>query len=533
MRALKIFFILFILATTQIFVSCTEDWLNEEHETRLTVDAIYNTPEGISNAAVGLYYLNRQLLRMGSNNWSQMYAGLIRGTDIEVSREGPLGSAAYAYYRPQEINTYRYHQTFWDMYYGIIGKANEIIYHGVNMESADERVVRAIAEARYFRAYSYLFLYERFENIYLNTEPVTPDNIDDERIYLPSAKQEVFEVINTDLDLAIEALDITDLGEPGRITKGAARHVRMITAMWQEDWDEAIFQGEAMEESGMYELMPLDQLFGQADYSSDHTEAITTWQYFEGLGGADYAGQWGYSGHRLKALFLPEYERRNAGEYTEVNGGFGLAWLFPNEYLLSLYDQETDNRYNTFYRHEYYFTNAEAAAEAGLEVGDVIPKVGAVEDDFRFLHTGLRKYEDITTYPITDSKGFSDVMQYRYAQTCIHMAEAYLKDGNMAKALEWYNKTWTRAGNPKREQPLTMDDIRDEHARELGLEGHRWTYLKRIGDSQSQITQFAGEEPYNIEARTNWQPHHVRWPIPQEQLQVFGEGFPQNEGYPR
>ncbi len=532
MKALKILFILILISVSHLFVSCSEDWLMEEHETRLTVDAIYNTPEGLSNASTGLYYLNRQLLRGGENNWSEMFAGLVRGTDIEVSREGPLGSAAYAYYRPQEINTYRYHQRFWDLYYGIIGKANEIIYYGEQLNSENELAVRAIAEAKYFRAFSYLFLFERFENIYLSTMPVTPDNISDDRNYSPASKEEIFAVILSDLDDAILDLDITDLGEPGRITKGAARHVRLLAALWLEDWDKAIEQGEAMHESGMYQLMPLNQLFGQDDYTN-HTEVITSWQYFEGLGGADYAGQWGYSGHRLKALFLPEYHRRNGGEYTEVNGGFGLAWLYPNNYLLSLYDQQTDNRYNVFYRHEYYYTNAEVAAENGLEVGDVIPLRGEVEDDFRFLHTGLRKFEDVTTYPVTDSKGFSDVMQFRYAQTCILMAEAYLRKGNMEKALEWYNKTWMRAGNPQRTTNITMDDIRDEHARELGMEGHRWTFLKRIGQSQSQITQYAGEEPYNVEARSNWQPHHVRWPIPQGQLLIFGDSYPQNEGYPR
>lgn len=532
MKTIKLFLLLFLFAGSLVLNSCTEEWLQEEHETRLTVDAIYNTPEGLSNAAVGLYYLNRQLLRTDGNNWSEMFAGLVRGTDLEVSREGPLGSAAYAYYRPQEINTYRYHQRFWDLYYSIIGKANEIIYHGEKLGSDDEVAVRAIAEARYFRAFSYLFLYERFENIYLSTTPVTPDNIDVTRDYAPAPKKDLFSLINSDLDVAIRDLDNTDMGEPGRITKGAARHVRMIAAMWQEDWKEAISQGEALETSDMYDLMPLAELFGQVNYI-DHTEAITTWQYYEGLGGADYAGEWGYSGHRLKALFLPEYHRRNGGEYTAMNGGFGLAWLYPNDYLLSLYDQENDDRYEVFYRHAYFFTDETAASDEGLQVGDLIPLKGAVEDDFRFLHTGLRKYEDVTTYPVTDSKGFSDVMQFRYAQTCIHMAEAYLKNGNMDKALEWYNKTWMRAGNPERVLPLTMADIRDEHARELGLEGHRWTYLKRIGESESQITQYAGEEPYNTEARSNWKPHHVRWPIPQEQLQIFGDDYPQNEGYPR
>lgn len=532
MRPSNIFVILGLFVGSVFTTSCSEDWLEEEHETKLTVDAIYNTPEGLANASVGLYYLNRQLLRAGGNNDSEMFAGIVRGTDIEASREGPLGSAAYAFYRPQEINTYRYHQRYWDLYYGIIGKANEIIYYGEQLESDAPAAQRAIAEAKYFRAQSYLFLYERFENIFLNTTAVTPENINSERNYSPASKEDIFEVITSDLDDAIAELDVTDEGEPGRITKGAARHVRLLAALWMEDWDEAISQGEAMAQSGAYELVGIDNVFEGTDYS-EHPEAIAVWYYHEGLGGADYAGQWGYSGHRLKALFVPEYHRRNGWVYAEENGGHGRGWLFPNNYLLSLYNQENDARYKQFYRHEYVYTSEGAASDAELEVGDVIPQSGQTVDDFRFLHVGLKKYEDVSTYSVWDSKGFSDVMQYRYAQTCIHTAEAYLMDGNMSKALEWYNKTWMRAGNPERVDPITIDDIRDEHARELGLEGHRWAFLKRIGQSESQISQFAGEAPYNTEARENWEPHHVRWPIPQGQLDIFGDSYPQNPGYPR
>lgn len=510
--------------------SCT-DWLIEENETNITVDAIYNNPEALSQASVGLYYLHRGILRKGDNNDSEMFVGFLRGTDIEVSTDGSMGAPAFGYYRYTELATYRYHKRYWDLYYNIIGKANEIIFYGDKMEDKTPGVIRAIAEARYFRALSYLTLWERYENIYLNIIPTTPDNVNDERVYSPATKEQIFKQIVEDLDMSINDLDITDLGEPGRITKGAARHVRMLAAMWLKDYDEAIRQGEEIKKSNVYDLVPLNSIFGKQKL--DHKEVIASWQYYEDLGGADYAGQWGYSGHRLKSVCIPEYQRRNGGERSETNGGYGRAWLFPNNYLLSLYDKEHDKRYEQFYRHEYYYTNEKAANADGKKVGDVIEKKGNAVDDVKQLHTGLRKYEDITTYPINDSKGFSDVIQYRYAQTCIMMAEAYLMKNDQTNAKLWFNKTWERAGNDKRVTDLTLQDIMDEHARELALEGHRWAFLKRIGKLEEQIKLHAGEDGYNIEARENFKPFMVRWPIPQEQLAQFGDSYPQNEGWPR
>lgn len=537
MKHIKYYTTILLTFITMSLPSCS-GWLDEEHETQITVNAIYSNPEALSKASVGLYYLHRKILRDGGmNNDSEMFVGLIRGTDIEISRNGTMGAPAFGYYRPAELNTYRYHQRYWDIYYNIIGKANEIIYYGEKMNSSDPIALRAIGEARYFRALSLFTLFERYDNIYLDTTPTTPENIDAPRDYKPATKQELFKQLIEDLDRAIELLDVSDRAnnsnkrEVGRITKGAARHVRILVAMWVEDWDEAIKQGELMESSGVYELVELKDVFGKPKIS--HNELIASWQYHESLGGADYAGQWGYSGHRMKAIFVPEYHGRNGGERVVENGGHGRAYSFPNPYLLSLYDQSIDERYNAFYRHEYYYTNQNAAAADGKEVGDVIPMKGIPDDDLKQLHVGLKKFEDLTTYPTNDSKGFSDVIQYRYAQTCILLAEAYMRKANQTKALEWYNKTWERAGNTKRTSSLTLQDIMDEHARELGLEGHRWTFLKRIGKLESQIKLYAGEKGYNIEARTNFKPHNVRWPIPQTQLALFGDSYPQNEGYPR
>lgn len=537
MKNCRYYSILFLVILMSALSSCS-GWLDEEHETQITVDAIYSNPEALSKASVGLYYLHRRIVRdPGLNNSSEMFVGFLRGTDIEISRNGTTGSTAFGYYRPVELNTYRYHQRYWDIYYNIIGKANEIVFYGEKMGSVDPLALRAIGEARYFRALSLLTLFERYENIYLDTTPTTPENVNDVRKYRPATRQELFNQLTEDLDRAIELLNVSDNAfnsnkrEVGRITQGAARHVRILVAMWMEDWDEAVRQGELMAASGQYDLVSLNDIFGRQKIT--HKELIASWQYAEALGGADYQGQWGYAGHRLKSICVPEYHGRNGGERVAENGGYGRAELFPNNYLLSLYDATKDQRYSSFYRHHYFYSNQKAAESDGRKVGDVIVPKGVIADDLKQLHVGLRKYDDFTSYPMNDSKGFSDVIQFRYAQTCILLSEAYLHKGDQVNALKWYNKTWERAGNPKRIASITMQDIMDEHARELALEGHRWSFLKRIGKLEEQIRLYAGEDGYNTEARTNFQPYNVNWPIPQTQLALFGDDYPQNEGYPR
>ena len=510
MRAI-IFLTIIVLIST--FSSCS-DYLDEKEETRLTVDAIYNTAEGLSRTAVGLYYFQRSLL----GREGEVFNDIVRGTDIEVSREGTLGAPSFGFYEIDNLRNYRYLDIFWNMWYATVGKANEIIYFGEQLNSDEFKAKRAIAEAKYFRSLAFLRLYIRFDRIFLNTVPTTPENVNDDREFTAATKEEIFSLISKDLDDAISIFDVTNMGETGRLTKGAARHLRLIVALWMEDYPEAIAQGEAMEASGEYSLVALNDIFGHANYT--HSEVISTWQFADALGGSAFSSSSGFEGHKLKTLYVSGYRNRNGGVRTDVNGGYGLALSYPNNYLLNLYDPFSDNRFNEFYRHTYFYTVESAAQQFGLHVGDQIPLQGNFIADWIFLHTGCKKFEDLTT-DADSKKAYGDVMQFRYAQTCILMAEAYMRMGNQGKALEWYNKTFTRAGNSTRTQPLVLQDIMDEHARELALEGHRWAFLKRIGKLESQIQLHAGEDGYNITARTNFQPFNVNWPIPQAQLDLF------------
>jgi len=63
--------------------------------------------------------------------------------------------------------------------------------------------------------------------------------------------------------------------------------------------------------------------------------------------------------------------------------------------------------------------------------------------------------------------------------------------------------------------------------------------LKRVGKLVERVHLYGGvssfrgvaaPNPLYYACRTNIQPYHVRWPIPQGERDAMG-GFPQNEGY--
>ena len=158
------------------------------------------------------------------------------------------------------------------------------------------------------------------------------------------------------------------------------------------------------------------------------------------------------------------------------------------------------------------------------------------------LHPACTKYNDsYTRISPQETQSFKDIIIYRLAETYLMGAEAYYHLGKSDSLSYYYNKTWERAGNTKFTGAITLDMIIDEHARELAMEGDRWFFLKRNGILIDRIKKYGGEyikTTANVvlmndtTIRDNVQPHHVRLPIPQAQIDIMGkENFPQNEGY--
>lgn len=528
---------IFIASLSWIFAGCT-DMLMEEHQTRITSEYVYNSPEGLDRGVVALYDRDRNLVRISGEGEAFVTMLCDGATDIVMYRGGT--AAALNRLSSSFTETSIPVGDFWENRYGVIGKANEII-HGaevnVGLDHSDERVKRAWAEAKLLRARCYFDLYKRFENVYLNTRPTHIGNL--ERIYKPASKEKVFELILSDLDDAMSVLDWTAT-MPGRGSKAIAKHVKAQAAMWLQDWDTAIKECEDIFEAQAYEMMPNSiDCFTGADLN--HQEVLMAYQFSGNTGGGNTVSSGRVAGHRLALNVTPSYSKLEGFVVTAEYGGYGWGRFYPNTYLLGLYDRNRDTRYQNMFMRDLRY-NTTVPGNPSIVVGQlpVVSKNDYLEKYHVASLKNMDKWTNIDDPARTTS--YKDVVVYRLAETYLMAGEARLMKygGSDAKAIEYYNKTWERAGNTPFTGPLTIEMIVDEHARELHFEGKRWDFLKRLGILESRVRRYSGdtvtEDPMlpknEIDARNNMAEKFTRWPIPSSALDQMGrDNFPQNEDW--
>lgn len=525
-------YITLLLLVAVGFTSCT-DFLTEENKTQYSQDYIFNSEGGLDLAVSALYVLHRNYL--GDDSENNTTWAVERGTDI-VMTNGGTGNF-YGTYDPNHLKPSAAQVSrMWTRMYQIIGRCNEIIAAGEDMEQTPQ-LEQTLAEAKAFRAQSYFLLFRTYDRIWLNTEPVTWENVNDERDYRPATANEVYDLLYEDLGYAIEHLDWQS-SMPGRFNQAAARAILAKVALWKKDWKTALDQAEAIDECGFYQLLDSPkEVFEGADLN--HSEALMVQQWSENPGGnLDTKSP---KGHQFSTLFISMYRRPLGGKVEESctaeNWGYTYGRCLPNPYLLSLYDKAKDKRYNDYFIHRYKNTSNENVqyGKTVVKPGDYFPetKDGAVDQD---ILPGCTKHGDVTTRELHASRGYKDIILYRLADVYIMGAEAALRLNDQTKAKYFYNKTWQRAGNAAFTGTLTLQHIIDEEAREMCFENDRWYFLKRLGILIDQVRKYAGNEGWqaSLAGRTNLpaNPHFVRWPIPEEEIINMGaDNFPQNIGY--
>lgn len=533
----KILYSLMIALVGGASLSCT-DMLDEESKVKVTSQYIYGTPEGLDRAVVALYEMDRSLITKGTEG-AEVASVLFfdYATDISFSRAGSNSSLGNLSFTPTQGDI----GTFWSHNYQLIGKANEVIFYAEKLGFEDNLTKTAWAEAKLIRGRAYFELYKRFERLYLNTEVTMVDNI--KRDYKPATRQEVFALIKDDLQAGIDALNwtvtISPKGTPfyGRFTKAVAKHIRAQVAMWENDWDRAITECEDIfgcPDYGM--LSSAIESFNDGNLNSK--EVLFTYQFSEDKGGGGGTSSGSRTGHRMTLYTTPGYHSM-AGLQTSLEyGGYGWGRAYPNYYLLSLYDQANDKRYSQLFRHKWQYNNPKTLP-SGKKIGDDVDASKSTNWEAQQHPMTLKYFDTWTNASQPDRRtSFKDIVVYRLAETYLMAAEAYYHrdGGSSTKAIEYYNKTWARAGNVPFTGSLTINTLLDEYARELHMEGIRWGLLKRLGLLE-RVKLHGGESksdfPYMsadnyLKVRTNFLPKHYTWPIPQAEVDQMGVGFPQS-----
>jgi hypothetical protein len=531
-----LFFSVFLLTFT--LVSC-EDFLEEEI-LDVSVDIIYNTPEGLEVGVNALYNKMRIYnAPAGDNTNLQANVFFLAATDLGLHR---------TWFTPYGASTHtpaRFPADKWNNAYRIIDRASAIITSARSVEMEETAKNKLVAQARVIRGELYLDLIRMYGGIVLDTIPTTPQNINDPVEYRVATEEEVFGVIKADLDFAVEHLD---WAVPfGRYGKGVARHIRGKAAMWQGDWQEAANQFDAIINDGTHSLVELSQVFG-ADVN--HSEALFVYQRNKSLGESDNLA--GGDGFWLGSVFTQRlYEKQSGADPVAGNeiilsteyGGQALGWFYPNNYLKSLYDKVNDKRFTTYYWPENY-TSYIVNNPQHPRYGQPIT---APEDNYRRYHWSLKKFADFNTKLPNQDESFKNYIYYRFAETLLLASEAHHNLGHDDIALEYINKVRRRGYglNPNVPAPAvdfttwTLDTYLEESARELAMENNRWFLLKRLGLLGERIKLYyrngdtsTAEANDALNSQTPWQPHFVNCPVPQSQIDIMGESGAQfNIGY--
>ena len=527
---------LLVLVTIFLTAAC-EEFLEEQPSTSIDSGYIYSTEEGLKSGIVSLYTFKRD--RYDTNIEDYMGSVLLSTrSDLAFNRSGYTGLVG-RYERgvsPIDLGTQFIAVFLWKYNYKIANKATDIINAAEALEGIDEAARnQIIAEAKFFRAEAYFDLYRVYNNIYVTTTSVTLENAYDV-VQDKSSKEEIFELLYSDLDFAITNLDWNV--DFGRVSKGTAKHIKAKVAMWKGDWDEAKTQAISTINDGPHSLVSSTaEVFKGNRNNSEQLLVIQAQDNVLGGGGTTM----------MNANYVTQYFQIPGIKGDVTQGGKGFSRVLPNRYLQDLLAEDPNDTRddNTYFRLKYYYNDVENIPE-GKKVGDEIDIYKPITDFanpsktytsyYQRLHPSCVKFsqedDDPENYQVR-----SNITVYRLAETYLIAAEALMRSGG--DGLPYLNAIRTRA-KAAPIATLTEKAILDENARELAFEGQRWFTLKRMGQSviNYQMRNFAGDGQYHTnyyngpkDPRVNWQDHYINFPIFQSDIDLFGPNYPQNDGY--
>jgi len=274
------------------------------------------------------------------------------------------------------------------------------------------------------------------------------------------------------------------------------------------------------------------------------------------------------------------WKKSNQYGYNKTNSFYSEADAKhqPTKYCTDILHPEMpgfDKRYSAFFRNVITAEVDEQTGDGGyVHIGDTIEYFPGVEDGeayangkvfhkadvlannpYAYIYTPsmydagteingayswipLWKYFE--SYIMKGYYGHRDLFYMRLAGAYLLSAEAHLEAGDAAAAAERYTEVRARAidlsNSPTGVDPdartssnITIDDILDERARELGGEYHRWFDLKRTKTLYERTIKYnlRANKAGNL-AADNTDMYYLR-PIPQDEIDC--SGIEQNPGY--
>ena len=164
----------------------------------------------------------------------------------------------------------------WNAYYTWISNANYILAAEETMEGTTEERGYALGQAYAIRAYSYYMLAQSFARTYkghesepccpIYKEPTTADTEGQPR----STVQQVYDLVVSDMDKALEYLEGTSRKHISHIGYEVALGLRARIALTMEDWATAKSAAKAAIAASSCEIIPVEDFMGTNDADADN-----------------------------------------------------------------------------------------------------------------------------------------------------------------------------------------------------------------------------------------------------------------------
>jgi len=311
---------------------------------------------------------------------------------------------------------------YWKNCYNGIFRTNILLdsidnINNIETLSADQKNAH-IGELRFLRAFYYFLLTSRFGDIPLYT---SGDNGIDG--FPKSSRDDVYQLIISDLNEASNLLMTKDAAEPGRATKGAANSLLGKVHLFRADYSAAKAAFDNVINGGQHSLVAnyFDNFTGETELNSESVfEAL-----FVFAGGAYSWNAADDTGFTESSVLAAEY------------GFKGFHNVNPANDLVAEYEDGDIRKDENF-----YFPGDTYGANGDLIVTQA--DIGAETATWRKYMLTYKQDTDLTFF------NFSDINWriIRYADVLLMAAEAENELGNITTAISLMNEVRTRVNMP-------------------------------------------------------------------------------------
>jgi starch-binding outer membrane protein, SusD/RagB family len=467
---------------------------------------------GLEGQAIGLYGAIR-------NSASSPYCGdgfesigylpmqCFRSGDQTVYADPGAGGYYTAYTNFQYSKDDWADGIYWDRHYQLIYLCNQLKQTADSLKLTDDNSLINVAEAKWFRAYSYFDLVKNYGQVPLVTNRVYTSS---DAIRPKSTIDSIYMQIDSDLNYAEQYLPLNWSGTAytGRLTSGAARTLHAKTWLMRPDganWANCLAECQAVIASGQYTLFtPYWSIWKLANENcSESIFEVQCQTTGISSNNATYWSWWGTS-----------QGVRGSGDWN-----LGWGWNNPMQSLVSAYETGDPRKAATI----LFSDSSDDPANGGY--GLQLPNLTNSAYWNKKVYTSSQ--ERLNAGSLNDAE-FVNQRVLRYADVILMAAECENELGDGADAATYLEQIRSRARNGAAgvlpsvaftSQTQMRAAIKQERRVEFGMEMERFYDLVRWGDAQSVL------------GGLGFTSKNIYYPIPTAAITAAGGALVQNPNY--